>query len=76
MLAYDGIAMIVNPANPVKELDVDTIAKIYTGEITNWKDVGGNDAEIVLIGREAGSGTRDASNPSAAPRISASIARS
>ena len=40
-------------------LDVETIAKIYTGEITNWKDVGGNDAEIVLIGREAGSGTRD-----------------
>ena len=59
VLAYDGIAIIVNPANPVKELDVDTIAKIYTGEITNWKDVGGNDAEIVLIGREAGSGTRD-----------------
>ena len=59
VLAYDGIAMIVNPANPVLELDLETIAKIYTGEITNWKDVGGNDAEIVLIGREAGSGTRD-----------------
>lgn len=59
VLAYDGIAMIVNPANPVRELDLETIAKIYTGEITNWKDVGGNDAEIVLIGREAGSGTRD-----------------
>ena len=59
MLAYDGIAMIVNPANPVQELDLETIAKIYTGEITNWKDVGGDDAEIVLIGREAGSGTRD-----------------
>ena len=59
VLAYDGIAMIVNPANPVQELDLETIAKIYTGEITNWKDVGGNDAEIVLIGREAGSGTRD-----------------
>ena len=53
------IAIIVNPANPVQELDLETIAKIYTGEITNWKDVGGNDAEIVLIGREAGSGTRD-----------------
>ena len=49
----------MNPENPVSDLDVDTIAKIYTGEITNWKDVGGNDAEIVLIGREAGSGTRD-----------------
>ena len=59
VLAYDGIAIIVNPANPVKELDVGTIAKIYTGEITNWKDVGGIDAQIVLIGREAGSGTRD-----------------
>ena len=59
VLALDGIAVIVNPANPVSDLDVETIAKIYTGEITNWKEVGGNDAEIVLIGREAGSGTRD-----------------
>ena len=59
VLALDGIAVIVNPANPVSDLDVETIAKIYTGEITNWKKVGGNDAEIVLIGREAGSGTRD-----------------
>ena len=59
VLAYDGIAIIVSPENPVQELDLDTIAKIYTGEITNWKDVGGNDAEVVLIGREAASGTRD-----------------
>ena len=59
VLALDGIAVIVNPANPVSDLDIETIAKIYTGEITNWKEVGGNDAEIVLIGREAGSGTRD-----------------
>lgn len=59
ILAYDGIAIIVNPENPVADLDVETIAKIYTGEITNWKEIGGNDAEIVLIGREAGSGTRD-----------------
>ena len=59
VLAYDGIAIVVNPANPVADLPLDTIAKIYTGEITNWKDVGGDDAEIVLIGREAGSGTRD-----------------
>ena len=58
-LALDGIAIIVNPQNPVKDLTLEQIAKIYTGEITNWKDVGGNDAEIVLIGREAGSGTRD-----------------
>ena len=59
VVALDGIAIVVNPENPVSDLDIDTIAKIYTGEITNWKDVGGNDAEIVLIGREAGSGTRD-----------------
>ena len=59
IVALDGIAIVVNPENPVSDLDIDTIAKIYTGEITNWKDVGGNDAEIVLIGREAGSGTRD-----------------
>ena len=59
VVALDGIAVVVNPENPVSDLDIDTIAKIYTGEITNWKDVGGNDAEIVLIGREAGSGTRD-----------------
>ena len=59
VLALDGIAIIVNPENPVADLDLETIAKIYTGEITNWSEVGGNDAEIVLIGREAGSGTRD-----------------
>ncbi len=58
-LAYDGIAIIVNTANTVSDLDVETIAKIFTGEITNWKEVGGADQEIVLIGREAGSGTRD-----------------
>ena len=59
VLAYDGIAVIVNLENPVSDLDVETIAKIYTGEITNWSEVGGADTEIVLIGREAGSGTRD-----------------
>jgi len=59
MLAYDGIAVIVNPENPVEDLSVEEIAKIYTREITNWNEVGGDDAEIVLIGREAGSGTRD-----------------
>ena len=58
VLAYDGIAVIVNPANTVEDLDIETIAKIYTGEITNWSEVGGADAEIVLVGREAGSGTR------------------
>ena len=59
VLALDGIAIIVNPENPVKDLDIETIGKIYMGKITNWKDIGGNDQEIVLIGREAGSGTRD-----------------
>ena len=58
VLAYDGIAIVVNPENAVADLDVETIAKIFTGEITNWSEVGGSDTEIVLIGREAGSGTR------------------
>ena len=59
VLAYDGIAIIVHPDNPVSDLTIEQIAQLYTGEITNWKDVGGNDAEVVLIGREAASGTRD-----------------
>ena len=59
VLAYDGIAIIVHTDNPVSDLTLEQIAKLYTGEITNWKDVGGNDAEVVLIGREAASGTRD-----------------
>ena len=49
VLAYDGIAIIVHPDNPVSDLSVEQIAKLYTGEITNWKDMGGNDAEVVLI---------------------------
>ena len=59
VLAYDGIAIIVHPDNPVSDLSIEQIAQLYTGEITNWKDVGGSDAEVVLIGREAASGTRD-----------------
>ena len=59
ILALDGIAVIVHPQNPVSDLTVEQIAKIYTGEITNWKEVGGDDAEIVLIGRDTDSGTRD-----------------
>lgn len=59
VLAFDGIAMIVHPENPVSDLTLEQIAAIYTGEITNWNEVGGSDGEIVLIGREAGSGTRD-----------------
>lgn len=59
VVALDGIAIIVNPNNPVSDITVETVAKIYKGEITNWKDLGGDDAEIAVIGREAGSGTRD-----------------
>ena len=59
VFAYDGIAVIVNDENSVEDLTKDQIKAIYTGKITNWKEVGGDDAEIVLIGREAGSGTRD-----------------
>ena len=59
VLAYDGIAVIVNNNNTVSNLTVDQIASIFKGEISNWKELGGEDAEIVLIGREAGSGTRD-----------------
>ena len=58
VLAYDGIAVIVNPENTVEDLTIEQIAAIFTGEITNWSELGGIDAEIVLIGREAGSGTR------------------
>ena len=59
VLAYDGIAIIVNNDNPVTNISLEDLTRVYTGEITNWKDLGGNDTEIVLIGREAGSGTRD-----------------
>lgn len=59
VLAYDGIAIIVNPENPVSDLTLSQIADIYTSAVTNWSEVGGQDGPIVLIGREAGSGTRD-----------------
>lgn len=59
VLAYDGIAIIVNPENPLNELGIADIAAIYTGEVTSWAELGGADAEIVVIGREGGSGTRD-----------------
>ena len=58
-IALDGIAIIVNKESAVADLTVDQLKQMFTGEITNWKDVGGADGEIVLIGREAGSGTRD-----------------
>ena len=58
-IALDGIAIIVNNASKVEVLTVDQLKQMFTGEITNWSEVGGDDGEIVLIGREAGSGTRD-----------------
>ena len=58
-VALDGIAIIVNKDSKVEDLTVDQLKQMFTGEITNWKDVGGDDGEIVLVGREAGSGTRD-----------------
>ena len=58
-IALDGIAIIVNNASKVEDLTVDQLKQMFTGEITNWSEVGGDDGEIVLVGREAGSGTRD-----------------
>lgn len=59
-IAYDGIAVVVNPSNPVSNLTTDQVNQIFSGKITNWKEVGGPDKEILLVIREAGSGTRDA----------------
>lgn len=59
VVAIDGIALVVNRENPVTDLTVQQISKLFKGEITNWNEVGGADAPVVLIGREAGSGTRD-----------------
>ena len=59
-VALDGVAIVVNPANAVTDLTVEQIADIYTGKITNWKDLGGSDSPIAVYGREDGSGTRTA----------------
>lgn len=59
VVAVDGIALIVNPENPVADLTMEQISQVYTGKVTNWQEVGGDDAPIVCIGREAASGTRD-----------------
>lgn len=60
VVAIDGIAVITNTSNAVTDVTTEDLAKIYTGEISNWKDLGGQDEAIVVIGRENGSGTRDA----------------
>lgn len=60
VFAHDGIAVITNPANPVADISVENLAKIYSGEITNWNQLGGNDAPIVVVSREGASGTRSA----------------
>ena len=60
VVALDGVAVVVNPANNAEDLTVEQIAQIFTGEVTNWSELGGADGEIVVIGREAGSGTRSA----------------
>ena len=60
IVAIDGIAVVVDPANTVEDLTKDQLTSIYDGTVTNWKDGGGNDAPIVVVGREAGSGTRGA----------------
>ena len=60
IVAIDGIAVITDADNTITDIKSEDLAKVYTGQITNWKDLGGKDEQIVVIGREAGSGTRDA----------------
>ena len=60
IVAKDGVAVVINPENTVTELSTEQIAAIYTGEITNWSEVGGPDAEIAVLGRDSASGTRSA----------------
>mgnify|MGYP002552586919 CR=1 FL=1 len=59
VVGLDGIALVVNPANKLEDVSLEDLAKVYSGEITNWKELGGDDKAIVVIGREDGSGTRD-----------------
>ncbi|NLP44742.1 MAG: phosphate ABC transporter substrate-binding protein [Peptococcaceae bacterium] len=60
VIALDGIAIIVHPNNDVQNLSEEDIFKIFSGQITNWQELGGNDGEIIVVSREAGSGTRGA----------------
>ncbi len=59
VVGLDGIALVVNPVNKLEDITLQDLAKVYSGEITNWKELGGDDKSIVVIGREDGSGTRD-----------------
>ena len=57
IVALDGLAVVVNPANKISELTIDQLADVFTGKIKNWKELGGRDAKIVLLSREVNSGT-------------------
>jgi phosphate transport system substrate-binding protein len=60
VFAYDGIAVVLHPSNKIADLSIDQILKIYSGEITNWSELGGNDADIIVVSREGASGTKGA----------------
>lgn len=60
VIAYDGIVVVTHPSNQVKDLTMEQVKQIFTGEVTNWKELGGKDMEIVVVSREDGSGSRDA----------------
>ncbi|SDO08494.1 phosphate ABC transporter substrate-binding protein, PhoT family [Psychrobacillus sp. OK028] len=60
VIAYDGIVVVTHPSNKVKDLTMEQIKQIFTGKVTNWKELGGDDMEIVVVSREDGSGSRDA----------------
>ncbi len=60
VIAYDGIVVVTHPSNKVKDLTLDQVKQIFTGEVTNWSQLGGDDMEIVVVSREDGSGSRDA----------------
>ena len=62
VVAFDGLAVIVNPQNKISALTLDQIAGIYTGKITNWKEVGGDDAQIIIVSRDTNSGTYETFN--------------
>lgn len=60
VIAYDGIVIVTHPSNKVKDITMEQVKQIFTGEVTNWKELGGDDLEIVVVSREDGSGSRDA----------------